>query len=124
MKTLRAPRLGAALLLALAACAPGEPAGKPWDRAELIGYTYETNDGGVTSSYTFRADDTVDSTFRKGDAVASPLMFWSLDDKGVLRLGPTRASQDIRWAKVEVKGDIVIVANDRGRQEYRKSKAK
>lgn len=113
-----------AVILALASCAPEAPPAQPWQRAELVDHTYATQDGDVSSSFTFRADDSVDATYRKGDAVAGPLMFWSLDDKGVLYLGPTRNSRDMRWLKIEARGDTVVVATHRGPQEFRKSKAK
>lgn len=113
-----------AALVALAACSPDAPQVQRWERAELVNYTYSTREGEVSSSFTFRADDSVDATYRKGDAVAGPLMFWLLDDKGVLYLGPTRNSRDLRWTKIEAKGDTVIVATPRGRQEFKKSKAK
>jgi len=116
--------LPAALASLLAACSPDAPQAQRWDRAELVDYTYSTREGEVSSSFTFRADDSVDATYRKGDAVAGPLMFWTLDDQGVLYLGPTRNSRDMPWTKIEVRGDTVIIATRRGRQEFTKSKGK
>ena len=117
--------VSAALVLALAGCSPGGPApGQPWDRAELVGYTYTTRDGDVESAYTFRPDDVVDATVKKGDAVAAPVMFWGLDGKGGLDLGVTRTSRNMRWTKVEARGDVVVVVTPRGRQEFRKSKGR
>ncbi len=114
------------LLLAMG-CSRDDPivVDSPWERAELVGYTYKLDDTESYASYSFRENGTVFATFgEKGGPLASPILRWNIDEKGILNIGRDERRPDIRLVKIQVDGDQVIVGSPRGggRSKYKKTK--
>jgi hypothetical protein len=93
-----------------------------WNASELIGYTYTLVDDKGEAVFRFTEHGTILHTAGpKGGPYTGPLLYWAIDDKGILNMGGSPGFTSVSWIKLEVTGDNVVVYSEGRRQIYIRS---
>ena len=94
-----------------------------WKASELIGYTYTLVDDKGEAVFGFSEHGTARLTGGpKGGPYTAPILYWSIDDKGILNLGGSPGYTSFSWIKLEDTGDKVVVYSEGRRKIYIRSK--
>jgi hypothetical protein len=102
---------------------PHKEASLRWKASELIGYTYTLVDDKAESQLRFTDHGTIlYSGGPKGGPYTAPILYWAIDDKGILNMGGARGFTSFSWIKLEDTGDRVIVESSGRRRIYVRSK--